>query len=218
MSFIRHVIPSRQMLINLRIWLSIIAILSLLGCATKPPEPLTTPAVHQIKVGMTRQEVLNVLGEPQDTTLGKDHQRFDMYFSIASDFEHGRVVATGKVSLRTMQIVYQEDVVKDYSFDHGGASYKRVGSILFVGRKDAWKLFPKINRTDTHLYDLEDWFGDANVVIIDREGTTHYIWFFGDFTKERGPFSYGLDVTTGTDRFIASYHMFEVKQKPETKK
>lgn len=126
---------------------SLIALI-LAGCATTSEQghALTPELIKQIKTGMSKDDVLKVLGPPQQST-----PMAWAYVHAVSTMGYGFLSSSGKVSTRTVSIIFNGNTVRSctYAVSEGGSS-GLFSAGVFAGMNAAG------NRHEVNCSDIQD--------------------------------------------------------------
>lgn len=186
----------------------------LAGCAS-PGTMVDPSAVKQVKVGMTRTEVLRIMGEPKSTVTGPELGRLDNYRVIFETPNSSRM-NEGSFILRSLQVFYDASGKVDFveSYESTIPSWRQLDGIPRAGIKGGVGAIPKIERGVTNLYDLTAKLGEPMAIEQTLEGNKTYHWFVFEGKLRNAQLDVIADLVVAVDanRYIEDYRLIEPKR------
>ena len=186
------------------------------GCSS-PGAMLQESAIKQVKEGMTRQEVLRIMGAPKKTVTGPGLGRLDNYRVIFDmpTFSN-RPSPAGDFTLRSLQVFYDDSGKVDFveSFESTIPYWQLLDGIPRGGIRGGVEAIPKIEKSITNLYDLTAKIGEPMLVSRTLEGDTFYSWFVYEGKRSNNLLEVKaeLSVVLDDNRYIVDYRIFGPKE------
>jgi hypothetical protein len=156
--------------------LSVILLTVLLGGCASPGAFLEESAMLQVQPGMTRAEVIRIMGQPKTSETGPDQTRMDEYVLM---LDQPSSPTSGNLSYRKFQVLYKADGKVWYkeSFSSLIPYWQQHNGIAIGGIRGGLKAIPKIEPGVTHVTELTAKIGEPMLIDMGLEGERLYHWF-----------------------------------------
>lgn len=151
------------------------------GCKTSG-EKMVRSAKEKVHEGMSREEVIALLGKPKESLRGFDEIAIDLFYSPENNPSHRPADAgySGTTSLDSVSVRYSADrKVEKVLHSKGNVIWnnKAFGSV--PGGSVVHVLDTRlIKKGKTTLKQLTEWYGDPTSTTLSFNGQAGYCWIF----------------------------------------
>ncbi len=183
------------------------------GCSS-PGAMLQESAVKQVKEGMSREEVLRIMGQPKKMVKGPDGEQADQYvvFLQQPTFTD-KSNLNGTLMLKTLQVFYDPSGKVEFveNYEAPIPYWKLLDGVARAGIKGGIAAIPKIEKEMTNLYELTEKLGEPMGVYRSLDGLKSYSWFVFEASKANNHLEMKAELRVVLDRnmYIIDYRIFE---------
>ncbi len=186
----------------------------LAGCAS-PGVFLEESAIDKIQPGMTRKEVVQIMGQPGKSHQGPDNTRLDNYRLMLDQPNFSkRTSMAGHMSLRSFQVLYDKDGKVAYreKFMSMIPYWQQLDGTVRGGIRGGIEAIPKMERKTTHITEVTAKIGEPMLIDTDLDGVRMYHWFVCEAGRNNSQLSVTaelvmvLDAGNYVDDYVLSEH------------